>query len=321
MSLLDDSEITQLARLAFEEDEATDQESSPCGSYVSLALLLTGAGSSFVSAEHVAECSACGRMLTRLLERRCPSWKVLNEYRRPGSGLSYIATLREHIAGCWRCRLRLFFVPRPTDESTLVPRSAVRPLLASSTALLILLTIVWWNVNLRHTRTATSPPAHPPCGDKATPCEQITRTTTDTQTPEQLRKQPKGRGDSGTSKRNGPAAPSTIPLVATFTFWANPERAEGEPNEIRIPSGTTKIRLKVHLSANRYASYGASFSNADGVEFLIRDKLSSTGRFLTIDLPASALPAGDCVLTITGDNSHSAVIAPVQAFSIRVIQQ
>src|SRR5215831_4138145 len=113
MNPLSDESMKSLVRQAFESEDNAHPQPDSCGSYSSLALLLTQGHSDFVSPRHVAGCVPCGRMLARLLVRRCPSMAVLRQYRQPG-GFADIAALGWHISGCGWCKFRLAFVPTAT---------------------------------------------------------------------------------------------------------------------------------------------------------------------------------------------------------------
>jgi hypothetical protein len=323
----EDVEVTRLVRQAFEEDELGGQPANErtisCGSYASLALLMAGTGSNFVSAEHVGGCKTCQRMLARLLVRRCPSMKVLSEYRRPESDFAHIAALGWHIVGCQWCRLRLAFLPRSAPDS---PWDSARASFrkysltaAYAAALLVLVSTAWLGFQLRRERNAAADRERQWAEERHLADNRIQALM------QQVQDQRQVQSAAAQPPRESPKAahrfapPTITPLIATFTLAAGSIRGDSVPNEINIPTTAAQVRLKIHLTRIEYEQYRASFKNADGEQILVRDaRPSKADQTLLIDLPARALPDGDFILTITGIDSSGVARDVVEDYPIRI---
>lgn len=311
MASLDEADITRLVREAFEEEDPVEEGLEQCCSYASLSLLLSDAGSTFVSPKHVAECQTCRRMLARIVRRRCPSLGVLHEYQQRKSGFASISELGDHISRCWRCRLRLLLARGLAADSsgTKAQVGSRIPLVAIASAIcLVLIAAIWLNLGHRQSNLAKAPPSQS-APDQHAPTRPI---------PQKL--QPQSTEQASNEKEKGISAPSrTIPFIASFTMQVSSERGEGDPNQIRIPREAVQVRLLVPLSHNHYPTYRASFKNADGAELLVREgKFSPSRKALIINLPATALPAGDCILTIKGVDSTGATSEAIEEIALRV---
>ena len=346
----DETEVTRLVREAFEEDEPASEsnhEATECGSYASLALLMTEAGSSFTSALHVAHCTTCQRMLARLLAHRCPNTRVLKEYRKPESNFASIAALGWHIVGCNWCRLRLVFIPPVAIDS--LPRSAWRetglvpaplnttlpsrprgmfhryPLaIAYSVALLAVIGCVWLGLSWRRERrvaagrelqwTEATNRAESRVQELTRQLQALNpRQSATAQTPDNSAKET--RLAEGRPKSE---PPRTIPLVATFTLGIGSERGDSGLNEFSIPARVARVRLKIPLSKNDYKKYRVTLKKPEGEQLFVRDAVPiATGKQLVIESPVGVLSDGDYILTVTGVDSNGETKADVDNYSIR----
>jgi hypothetical protein len=108
-----------------------------------------------------------------------------------------------------------------------------------------------------------------------------------------------------------PPNPSKLaPVVATFLITGGGERESGSVNEIRVPAGTDRLRLRIDLAASQYPSYRASLQAIDGQRRLnvndVKASPSKSGQILTVELPDADLPAGDSILAVTGVTKNQA---------------
>jgi hypothetical protein len=126
-----------------------------------------------------------------------------------------------------------------------------------------------------------------------------------------------------------PSAASPSPsksnfLVATFVITGDGERDTGSVNEIKIPAHTGRVQLRVDLAGNQYSSYRASLQTIGGQTRLslpdVKASPVRTGQTLTIQLPATDLPPGDSILTVTGVPRNDAPLEVVGKYFIRRLQ-
>jgi hypothetical protein len=119
-------------------------------------------------------------------------------------------------------------------------------------------------------------------------------------TPERLR-QPE--------PRNGNTAPG--PAILSLLVVPGFDRSAGGANDLIIGPQTQTVRLQLALEADNYQSYRAVLRSVEGREILDRRglKVRSTkpGSFVLLELPASAFPVGDFILTLSGTTSQGEV--------------
>lgn len=104
-----------------------------------------------------------------------------------------------------------------------------------------------------------------------------------------------------------PEAPAIISLLLVPGF----DRSVGGANDLIIPPQARIVRLQLALEGNNYRSYRALLSSVEGKEVFTRRglKVRSTrsGSVVTLELPATAFPAGDFILTLSGTTSQGEV--------------
>lgn len=346
----DETEVARLVRGALEGDEPASQptnDATPCGSYSSLLLLLTGAGSSFVSAEHIGQCSTCQRMLARLLARHCPSTGVLKQYRKPDGDFANIAVLGWHIVGCKWCRLRFAFTPRIASDSQTrsvwrehrgvllphhlalawLPRAVLSRhslAIAYSMALLAVLGCVWFGLSLRNEQreAALQQRQWAQATNRAqSRVEELTRqlqalnskesaTAHTTDNSGRVTLFAKDRQESGLS--------TTAPLVATFTLSIGSERGDSGLNEFSIPARATRAQLTIPLSSHDYHKYRVTLKKPEGEQIFVHDAVYvAREKQLVIESPVSVLADGDYILTVTGIDANGRAKAVVDNYAVR----
>lgn len=122
-------------------------------------------------------------------------------------------------------------------------------------------------------------------------------------------------------EQQSPAMPRR--LVPAFALAAGFERGEGGVNELKIPRGVDRIRLKLNLAGGGQQILSAALKRVEGQQILTRSDLKTkptkSGQTLTLELPASALPAGDYLLTLSGSGAQGR--ETVASYFLRVSRQ
>jgi hypothetical protein len=98
--------------------------------------------------------------------------------------------------------------------------------------------------------------------------------------------------------------PSHLP-VASLMLLPGIVRAGGVLPELMIPASAELVRIQIQLEPrDTYARFRVELRTHSGEEVLtrgnLREQRSSTGRAVVLDIPASALTAGDYELTLKG---------------------
>ncbi len=111
------------------------------------------------------------------------------------------------------------------------------------------------------------------------------------------------------------ATPSGVkaPPIATFVLISGSVRGEGETNEIKIPSNAKTVRFRIDLLSNEYRTYDASLNRVEGQRLFVQNHLKPRRSTLFVELPASKLPSGTSILTLTANAE------PVAKYVIRVL--
>lgn len=122
-------------------------------------------------------------------------------------------------------------------------------------------------------------------------------------------------------ERQSSAAPRRF--VPTFALVAGFERGEGGVNELKIPRGVDRIRLKLNLAGVEQQTLSAALRRVEGQQILTRSDLKTTptksGQTLMLELPTSALPVGDYLITLSGSGAQSR--ETVASYFLRVSRQ
>jgi len=112
-----------------------------------------------------------------------------------------------------------------------------------------------------------------------------------------------------------PQPPSDVkpPFIATFVLISGSIRGEGETNEIKIPPNAKTVRFRIDLPSNEYRTYDASLNRVEGQRLFVQNHLKPRRSTLFVELPASKLPSGTSILTLTANAE------PVAKYVIRVL--
>jgi anti-sigma factor RsiW len=117
-----------------------------------------------------------------------------------------------------------------------------------------------------------------------------------------------------------PATPRRF--VPTFALVAGFERGEGGLNELKIPRGVDRIRLKINLAGTEHQTLSAALKRVEGQQILTRSNLNAlptrSGEILTLELPTSALAVGDYILTV--NSSGAGGTETVARYFLRIIK-
>jgi hypothetical protein len=104
------------------------------------------------------------------------------------------------------------------------------------------------------------------------------------------------------------AAPQpTRPTILSFLLTASLLRGGSEPQHLTLPRGTSQIELKLRLETHAYTSYEAVLHTVEGTEVLRRRQLQArpgpNGALVALKVPTPQLPAGDYILTLSGQTT------------------
>jgi len=99
-----------------------------------------------------------------------------------------------------------------------------------------------------------------------------------------------------------------LPGVASFRLTPYLVRDVDKPKRLTVPSGADFVRLQLSFSAEPdYRSYRATVRAVGGGEVYrqgeLRGRKTSSGRTVTLILPAAVLSRADYILTLTGVSS------------------
>lgn len=275
MSPLSDDAMKDLARQAFESEDDAPSHTDSCGSYSSLALLLTQGHSDFVSPRHVAGCVRCGPMLARLLVKKCPSVAVLRQYRQPGD-YAGIAALGWHISGCRWCKFRLAFLPPRSAAGAPLAVFAASPITIAAAAIVLLLAVNGWLVVQNRRERAELAGREKQWAVERHNAEQRIQALT--------RPQPatteEGRG-------------ATVPVILSIVLPPGVFRDASE-KVFSIPPGTDAVLLKLQSDTRLAAGAYDVEIRSVGEKAVYRKTITSGGSAasVTASVPAPSLPPG-----------------------------
>jgi len=110
---------------------------------------------------------------------------------------------------------------------------------------------------------------------------------------------------------------ASLPIFATFVLTPERLRSRGG-DQLQIPTGARWIELRVELPevARDSSIFAAALSTAEGQEICGQKGLSRSGSSVEIDLPASLLPRGDYVLSLTAVDGTNQKNLPSYQFRI-----
>lgn len=111
--------------------------------------------------------------------------------------------------------------------------------------------------------------------------------------------------------------PAQPPKVFAFVLSAGLLRGSGTPQPLTIPRNTSQVELRMRLENSDYANYQIKLRTVEGSEILSRNQLKSRANQLAVVLPASKLPAGDYILTLSGVQANA--VEEVNRYFFRVI--
>jgi hypothetical protein len=121
-----------------------------------------------------------------------------------------------------------------------------------------------------------------------------------------------------------PSSSKSTLLIATFVIAGGGERDTGSVNEIKVPADAGRVQLRVDLVGSQYSMYRASLQTIGGRPTLslldVKASPARAGQILTIQLPATDLPQGDSILTVTGVLRNDATPEVVGRYFIRRMQ-
>jgi len=104
-----------------------------------------------------------------------------------------------------------------------------------------------------------------------------------------------------------PPARSFVSLVLNVRGVRSPQT--GDAPMLRIPPGTTEVRVELALQESEYAAYRVSVKPIGGTDVFTREHVAArkapSGPRVTIAVPADRLPAGDYVLTLSGERANA----------------
>lgn len=145
-----------------------------------------------------------------------------------------------------------------------------------------------------------SPPATAPSEDKSGSANVGATQQTSSNNGASASRAPQNRG------RQTPAPPRGF--VPTFALVAGFERGEGGVNELKIPRGVDRVRLKIDLAGAEGQNLSATLRRVEGQQIFTWGDLKAlptkSGRALTLELPAATLSAGDYLLTLSGSGAQ-----------------
>lgn len=124
-----------------------------------------------------------------------------------------------------------------------------------------------------------------------------------------------------------PAAASRTPGVSrpgarivTFALAAGLTRSASDTTLVSIPRGTEAVALDLPLEADEHPAYSLILQTAAGAEILTRHGLRARGgngsRIVRLEVPASRLPSGDYLVTLSGKRSGAAEALGEYAFRV-----
>lgn len=110
------------------------------------------------------------------------------------------------------------------------------------------------------------------------------------------------------------------PAIFSFLLTASLLRGGSEPQSMKIPRDADHVELRMRLEADDYPFYQAVIRAVDGGEVFsqrnIKPRASAT---VAVKAPATKLPAGDYILTLSGVNSAGAA-EEVNRYFFRVVK-
>lgn len=99
--------------------------------------------------------------------------------------------------------------------------------------------------------------------------------------------------------------PSPTNRQSVFSFFLSPllTRSESEPQQINIPRQTDILRLRMNVERNNALRFQATVRTVEGKRIWSQRSINARADNATVSIPASKLPLGDYILTLSATNS------------------
>jgi hypothetical protein len=102
---------------------------------------------------------------------------------------------------------------------------------------------------------------------------------------------------------SGSQTPAPRSTIFSFLLTANLTRGS-EPQLLAIPRAAGQVELRILLESREHTAYAAAIRAVDGAEVFsqrsLKSRVGRDGASVAVKAPASLLPAGDYILTLTG---------------------
>lgn len=162
---------------------------------------------------------------------------------------------------------------------------------ALAMAMLLLALGGWWYLRNSSTEqiAVNEPDSQPTVQSTVLPTPQPTTPTVTTDPSPKL------------SPQASPPPRPAVPAVLAFVL-GGALRKPGDVQPLIVPRGTKQVRLQITLAGEAYPSYQIKLRSVGGTDVLTQSAVRSTPnkKSVAVYLPASRLPQGDYILTLSG---------------------